>query len=465
MRQELFPFLRGVVLLTLLIALAACGGAATQPAPEDTAPPAEQPTEAMEATEAPQPTDTPEESAAADEETGGEPLKVGAIQPISGPLATLGNQALDGMNLAVELVNDEGGVNGRPVELVVADAPAVEDARSQAERLVREEQIPVVAGTYGSSLAISSATATTRFGGFYWEVSSASTDITSQSAPYSMKMPWTVGDLVNDTIGFVDGFFAPKIGKDPQDVRVALIHEDTAYGSGVATLMEPAFEEAGLGALVTVEPYTAESIQDFTPIISRLKDADVDIVFAASYLNDAQLFIRQAAEQGLEVSAIVGLTAGFADTGLPDNLPNELLDGIYVTDSKVDLDAGLTEDGQRLRGEMLDRFADMHDADIPPSHTAYSFLGTYTLLRHTLDGIEDPSDRDAILSKAEALDLPLGSLPMGFGVKFGPVDDPEHPHVNLRTLIVLNQWQNGSLVSVGPDEFAEAEPVEWNAGN
>lgn len=401
------------------------------------------------------------EPAGSGEQSEDEPLAVGVTQPLSGALATLGNQALDGIELAIDLVNEEGGVNGRPVELVVADASSVEEARSQAERLVREDGVPIVLGTYGSSLAISAATATTRFGAFYFEVSSASADITRESLPYSVKTPWTVGDLIDAMVDELTGFFPDELDVEAPEMRVGMIYEDTEYGTAVSTLLAEELDSDDTPQLVVSEPYTAETINDFGPIISRLRDADLDLVLATSYLDDAQLFLRQAAEQGLDVPAIAGLTAGFADTGLPEGVPDEVLEGIYVYDSNPQLTEGLTEDGLRLTEELLDRFEERHGNRQPPSHTGYAYLGTYAAMRHIVDGV-DETDPDAILEAAMDLDLDYGSLPMGFGIEFGDAEDETYPHVNLRTVISLNQWQNEELVTVSPSEFREAEPVPWS---
>lgn len=388
-----------------------------------------------------------------------EVIKIGAVQPISGPFATLGKEAVDGMKMATDLVNSEGGVNGKQVKLVVADTPSVQDVQSQIERLVKTEGVHVVAGTYGSSLAIEAATTTTRFGGFYFEVSSASSDITSKSAPYSLKVPWTIPDLVNITPAYIANLLAPQLGKDAKSLRVALLHEDTAYGGGVAQLLPAGLSKAGLQPLVQVDPYTAASVQDFTPIINRLKDAHVDILLAASYLDDTQLFLKQAGQQGLKIPAVVGLTAGYADAGLPSRLPGNVLNGVYVLDSDVLLKKGLNKDGLRLRDEMLKRYAKI-GSGTPVSHTAYAFLGTYALLHYILQGV-DPNNRDAVLKKGESVDVPEGSLPMGFGLKFAPTSDLQHPHINTRTVVLLNQWQNGQIVAVGPSKFAEAKPIAW----
>jgi len=385
-------------------------------------------------------------------------VTIGAVQPLSGPLSALGKYSLEGVEMAVDLVNSEGGIDGKKVKLLTVDAPNVQDTSTQVRRLVQSEGVKLVVGTYGSSQAITAAATATRFGAFYFEVNSASADIVKKSAPYSVKIPWTIPDIVVAAPKFLKTTLAGEIGKPANQLRVALIHEDGAFGGGVAQLLPDGLRGAGLSPLVESDAYTAGGTQDFTPIINRLKLSKPDVLLAASYLDDAQLFIRQAEQQGLKIPVISGVTAGFADPALPSKVPASALNGIYVMDSNPLVKTGLSDKGAKLREEMLSLYKKYDKVKPPVSHTAYAFLGTYVVLKYILPGV-DISDRKAILDKAMALNVPLGDLPMGFGVKFGAENDPVHPHINERTLILLNQWQNGKLVAVGPKEFREAVPL------
>ena len=94
-----------------------------------------------------------------------DPVRIGAVYPITGPLALLGEESWRGAEIARIMRNEKGGVAGRQVEFVKADAPDVSAARTEAERLVRKEGLKVLLGTYSSSLGLAASEVTARAGG------------------------------------------------------------------------------------------------------------------------------------------------------------------------------------------------------------------------------------------------------------------------------------------------------------
>ena len=84
-----------------------------------------------------------------------EPIKVGLIQPLSGPIAAAGSYITNGAKIAVDRVNARGGVLGRPLELVIEDNksdPA--ETRNAAEKLIVRDKVPVIIGAWGSSMTL-----------------------------------------------------------------------------------------------------------------------------------------------------------------------------------------------------------------------------------------------------------------------------------------------------------------------
>ena len=83
------------------------------------------------------------------------PYKVGVLQPLSGTGAAGGKTALVGTQMAVDRINHSGGVNGRPIELVVADYESKPDVgRRKAEKLVLEDKVDVAEGGYLSNVCL-----------------------------------------------------------------------------------------------------------------------------------------------------------------------------------------------------------------------------------------------------------------------------------------------------------------------
>jgi branched-chain amino acid transport system substrate-binding protein len=83
------------------------------------------------------------------------PFKIGSMQPLSGAAAAGGKTALVGIQMAVDRINKSGGINGRPVELIVADYESKPDVgRRKAEKLVVEDQIDVQVGGFLSNVCL-----------------------------------------------------------------------------------------------------------------------------------------------------------------------------------------------------------------------------------------------------------------------------------------------------------------------
>ncbi|WP_246206039.1 ABC transporter substrate-binding protein [Propylenella binzhouense] len=99
-------------------------------------------------------------------------LRIGAFYPLSGSLSVLGTEALAGAQVAVDTANEQGGVDGHEIELVVADATNPANATSEARRLVTREGVRFPVGTFGSSIPLAIAGAANRTGSVTFDGSS-----------------------------------------------------------------------------------------------------------------------------------------------------------------------------------------------------------------------------------------------------------------------------------------------------
>ena len=118
---------------------------------------------------------------------------------------------------------------------------------------------------------------------------------------------------------FIANYAKEKFGKDPKDLRVAIIHEDGAYGVDVAKGDEAGAKKHGFN-IVLKEGYSV-SAPDLSALVTKLKRARPDVIFHTGYNPDITLLLRQAREQGLKVGAIVGQGAGY---GVYDKLKEGL---------------------------------------------------------------------------------------------------------------------------------------------
>ena len=378
-----------------------------------------------------------------------EDWRIGALFPLSGNLSVLGTEALAGDQIAVDMVNEQGGVKGNKIVLVTADATNPAVATNEARRLVTRENVKLLTGTYGSSISLAIAAVANQFNVPYWEGSAVSDELTSRGYKYVFRMNDNASAMSAGLVQTVVDLFAPKIGKPLKDLKIVMIHEDSAFGTSIAKTFEAQIKQKG--GTVTMEPYPAAS-QDLSPLVLRMKQANPDVLVATQYFNDAILFWRQARNHDYNPHYFVAIGAGQAT---PDYYKGVGKDGegvllADVPSSGVKPEA-LVPEARKMQEEFFKRYQAKMGKP-PASHATRHFSAMHTLLTKILPAagsLEPEAIRKAVL----ALDEPIGTTILGFGLKFA--DNGQ----NERAFNVILQWQDGKLVTVWPQRFAVAQPV------
>lgn len=381
---------------------------------------------------------------------GDETLRIGALYPLTGNLSVLGTEALAGAQVAVDMANEQGGINGSAIELLVADATNPANATNEARRLVTRENVKLMVGTFGSSIALAIAAVANQFEVPYFEGGAVSDELTSRGYQYVFRSNDNATDMAGGLVLGVMDLFAPKIGKDVKDLKIALIHEDSAFGTSIAKNFISQIEDLG-GTVDIVEPYAANT-QDLSPLVLRLRDSEPDVLVATQYFNDAILFWNQARNHDYNPKYFIAIGAG---QSTPDYYAGVGKDGEGVLMSDVPASGvkpdALVPEAAALQKEFIRRYEEKL-GKAPASHATRNFSAMHLLLNRVLPaaGSLDPEAiRDAVM----ALDEPIGTTILGFGLKFG--DNGQ----NERAFNVVLQWQDGEVVTVWPERFAVAEPI------
>jgi branched-chain amino acid transport system substrate-binding protein len=406
-------------------------------------------------------------------------IKVGLLFPLTGSMAPLGIDEMVGVRILVDLINERGGILGKyRISYVIADCksdPKV--AASEAERLITIEKVPLIIGTYASPLSLAASEVTERYKTVLWEISAISDSITLRNFTYVLRNMPIGGDFGIVSALFIRDVVAPKLGKEPKDIRVAIIHEDGPFGTSVGVSNEKLLRIFGFN-IVLKEAYSAAAT-DLSPLILKLKAADPDIILASSYYTDAVLFFRQAKELGLRFKVLIGHTAGY---GIPATWQAVGKDMEYVFN--VDAPAAppgininvMREDLRPLVEEWVRRF-EKERGYRPLTHAYYGLANVLPLFTDILPRVIErfgKVDSEGILKVAWDIDIPDGGTPAGYGLKFmspsspgdtilgkiGRADAPQkHIGQNIRARPIVMQWINGSLYAVYPKEYAVIEPV------
>jgi ABC-type branched-subunit amino acid transport system substrate-binding protein len=392
-------------------------------------------------------------------------IKIGVIYDLSGPLAGGGSEL---QYTGAKIMLDQyakTGVEGYKVEAVYADAQSKPDvAINEAVRLIEQEKVDMLLGFFSSAQCVPVAARVEQLKKFMWITTCISSAVLDGKNYKYIFRPQASGDQFGlMTMDFIAQNSLSKFGKEPKDLRVAIIHEDGAYGVDVAKGNEAGAKKAGFN-VVLKEGYSATA-PDLSALVTKLKRARPDVIFHTGYNPDITLFFRQAREQGLKFGAIVGHGAGY---GVYEKLKEGLgADANYIFDTdpiSIWLTNPETLDPKlppviKDVGEQFDKVKP--GVAIRSAHVGMAASNTYVFLTDILPraikkyGGVDP---DALRKAALDTDIPEGGTMLGFGVKFFGDGTPMAGQ-NERSFPVVIQYIDDKSYVVWPKGQAQRDGV------
>ncbi len=223
-------------------------------------------------------------------------ITIGVVGPITGQYASFGQQLKNGAELAVADINAAGGVLGKKLKLEVGDdACDPKQARAVAEKL-SGMKVPFVAGHFCSSSSIPASDA-------YAENNVLQITPASTNPQFTDRKLWNTFRTCgrDDQQGGVAGKY---IATHYKGKNVAVLHDKSTYGKGLADETKKALNKAGLKEKM-YEAYT-QGDKDFTALVSKMKAAKIDVVYIGGYHTEAGLILRQMRDQGMKTQLISG---------------------------------------------------------------------------------------------------------------------------------------------------------------
>jgi branched-chain amino acid transport system substrate-binding protein len=392
-------------------------------------------------------------------------IKIGVIFDLTGPLAGGGSEL---EYIGAKIMLDQyakTGVEGYKVEAVYADAQSKPDvAINEAVRLLEQEHVDMLLGFFSSAQCVPVAARVEQLKKFMWMTTCISSGVFDNKNYKYVFRPQASGDQFGlMTMDFIAQNSMSKFGKEPKDLRVAIIHEDGAYGVDVSNGNLAGAKKAGFN-VVMKEGYSATA-PDLSALVTKLKRARPDVIFHTGYNPDITLFFRQAREQGLKFGAIVGHGAGY---GVYDKLKEGLgADANYLFDTDPisiwlanpkGLDPKLLP-VIKMVGEEYDKIKP--GVAIRSAHVGIAASNTYVFLNDVLPraikkyGGIDP---DALRKASLDTDIPEGGTMLGFGVKFFGEGTPMAGQ-NERSFPVIIQYIDDKSYVVWPKSQAQRDAV------
>ena len=366
-------------------------------------------------------------------------IKIGVIQPFSGPNAQAGEETFKGNELAVEEINASGGLLGKQIKLIKADATNAQEAISEAERLITKEKVDLITGTYASSVAYPATQIANKYNVLYWETNALAPNITQQGFKNVIRIGQNAETFASVAVDSVKDVVAPALGKSVKDLKIVIIHEQSIYGTSIAQMEEKALEKVGAKVLERI-PYDPAAA-DLSSVVNKSKNHNPDIWLRTGYVNDGTLLFKQARDIGWKPPVIMGV----ADDSeyLLNALGPEGMEGILSVSYPL---YDVSEKYAPGINAFIESYKKKYNTDPKIPQTLVSFGGTKILF----DLIKEAgsTDADKVREAGLKMDVPIGgTYPTGYGVKLDPKTLD-----NTRAYPVLIQWQDGETKTIYPSE-------------
>lgn len=221
------------------------------------------------------------------------PVRLGALFPVTGSLCDKGVDSVNGVTLAVEEINASGGIvglGGARLEIVSGDTQGrPEVGAAEAERLIGREGVLAIVGTYQSSVTKPATQVAERLETPFLVSISMADIITERGFSYTFRIQPKARFYARDQAAFIKDL-AYLAGYSV--TRVALLHENTDFGTSSALAQKIALKEKGLEVVADIA-YRMEGAKSLEREVSRALAAQPDLLLTTTYLEDS-LLIRDA---------------------------------------------------------------------------------------------------------------------------------------------------------------------------
>ena len=309
-----------------------------------------------------------------------EPIKIGVVNMLTGPLAEGGSFQVNGLQLALEDVNKAGGILGRPVELRTEDNASTNPGTVLAfSKLFTDPAIKAIVGPIAStqiqaaSPAIAKAGIPTMIGGTDPSLTRVNNKWVFRARPNDLYSSKVIADFGVNTL---------KLKK------WAIVHATDAFGQGGAKALTEALQVLGVTPVLD-QGYTSNS-QDFTPIVLAVKKSGADVL--GTYMTipaDQAIFAKQLRQLGVNIEWVGSPTTATVTTR---TLGGAALHGTYAV---ADFNAEANEAAREFARRYRERFGIDPDGFASWSYDALQILA---LAMNSANSTEPEAIRKAILA-------------------------------------------------------------------
>ena len=379
---------------------------------------------------------------------------IGATYPLSGSGAQVGVDAQRAFETAVDIINNDQdfdlplakglglpGLGGAKIRIVYADTQGdPQKGRAEAERLITQEKVCAILGSYQSAVAVTISQICERYQTPFLSADNSSPSLHRRGLKYYFRASPHDEMFSAGMFDFLDAMKKKGAKAD----TLALFHEDTIFGTDSANAQTKLAAERGYKIVSDIK-YRANS-PSLSAEVQQLKAANADVLMPSSYTTDGILLVKTMAELGYKPKAIVAQAAGFSEKALYDAVGDKLEGAITRGSFSLDLAAK-----RPMVGKINDLFKAKSGKDLN-DNTSRQFMAMIVIA----DAINraKSTDGEKIRDAMAATDIPGEQTIMPW--KRVQFDDMGQ---NNDADPVLLQYVGGKFVTIFPSQAAVAEAI------
>lgn len=289
--------------------------------------------------------------------SGGNSIKIGLLNELTGGNATIGTSSANGAKLAIKEANAKGGVLGKKIEAVIADnksEPA--EAANAMTKLITQDGVVAVTGTFSSSNAIASASVAEASKVPYLSSGATNPKVTVDEKTNKVKDYTFRVCFIDPFQGTVAANF--MLSNLQMKTAVILVDNSSDYSKGLAEFFRAALTNGG-GSILAEEAYLQKD-QDFKTILTKIKGLNAEVIYVPGYYEEVGKIVKQARELGIEATFIGA--DGWDSPKLVEIAGAEALNNTYFTnhysvDSDDEVSKAFVEKYQKEYGQKPDALA------------------------------------------------------------------------------------------------------------
>jgi branched-chain amino acid transport system substrate-binding protein len=379
---------------------------------------------------------------------------IGLTYPLSGASAQIGVDAQRAFETAVDIINNDQdfdlplargtglpGLGGAKIRLVFADHQGdPQKGRAEAERLITQEKVCAILGTYQSAVAVTVSQTCERYQIPFMSADNSSPSLHRRGLKYFFRASPHDEMFSAAMFDFLDAIKK----KGAKANTLAVFHEDTIFGTDSANAQTKLANERGYKIVADIK-YRANS-PSLSAEVQQLKAANADVLMPSSYTTDGILLVKTMADLGYKPNAIVAQAAGFSEQALYDAVGDKLEGAITRGSFSLDLAAK-----RPMVGKINALFKAKSGKDLN-DNTSREFMAMIVMA----DAINraKSTDGEKIRDALAATEMPGEQTIMPWKrVKFDEMGQ------NNNADPVLLQYVGGKFVTIFPPQAAVAEAI------